>query len=118
MKTLSIGFAALGLLLLAYGAFELVTARVYQARQMRRFASEQRAEPSPADTALPSKSPAMAGEAIPKPWIASWDAGNSSLKGIGNGNRGCRGTRTEAGSWTHTGYVFTWGRGQCGSGWP
>jgi sortase A len=44
-------FAAVGLLALAYWAFEFVSARVYQAQETRRFASERHAEPRPADTA-------------------------------------------------------------------
>jgi sortase A len=57
MRTLSKGFAVLGLLFLAYWAFELVTARLFQVQESRRFVSERQPQPHPADTASPAPSP-------------------------------------------------------------
>ncbi len=57
MKTWTLIFAIAGVLALGYCGFELVRARLYQAQEMRRFASERRPKIRPAEIPPPPQSP-------------------------------------------------------------
>jgi len=66
MKTWPIIFATLGILALGYCGFDLVRARLYQAQEMGRFASERRPKIPAAEIPPQSKSPTKAERPYPR----------------------------------------------------